>query len=283
MPLLPANGIQLHYIEKGEGEPLIFLHELSGTADSFAAQFRRLSRTYRCIAFNARGYPPSDVPQDESRYGVEFAVGDLEALLDGFGIAKAHIVGLSMGAYTALIFALRHPERIGGLVVASSGNGSSADPSKGEGFVRGVFAHADRILERWGPDFIAEFGNSANRRTLAVKDPKGHKRYLDGLKRASPQGFAYTLRRVLGERPSLYAMAAELRAMTVPTLLVCGDEDEGCLEANIFLKRSMPSAGLAIMPKTGHLMNLEEPAGFNRLVEDFLAAVAQDRWPRRAT
>jgi pimeloyl-ACP methyl ester carboxylesterase len=169
-----------------------------------------------------------------------------------------------------------------GLVVASSGNGSTADPTKSESFLRGARAHADKILANWGPAFIEEFANSPNRRPLMVKDPKGHERYKKGLKRASPVGFANTLRRVLGERPSLYTMEAELRAMTIPTLLVCGDEDEGCMEANVHLKRIMPSAGLAMMPKTGHLMNLEEPEGFNRLVENFLAAVEAGSWPLRS-
>jgi pimeloyl-ACP methyl ester carboxylesterase len=270
MPLLSVDGIRLHCIEKGAGEPVVFLHELSGTADSFAGQFRGLARSYRCIAFNARGYPPSDVPKDETAYGLDFAVADLAGVMDALGLAKAHLVGLSMGAYTALRFALAHPERVGRLVVASSGNGSSADPAKAQSFVRGVAAHADTILAKWGPGFIDDFANSPNRRTLAAKDPKGHARYVRGLKRASPQGFAYTLRQVLGKRPSLYALEAELREFRVPTLLVCGDEDEGCLEANLWLKRVMPSAGLAILPKTGHLMNLEEPAGFNRLVDGFL-------------
>src|SRR6185295_5264562 len=137
-------------------------------------------RTYRCIAFNARGYPPSDVPQEESEYGIDFAERDLGGVLDALGLARAHIVGLSMGAYTALVFALRHPERVHGLVVASSGNGSSADPGKGESFLRSARAHADKIVANWSPAFIEEFANSPNRRTLAAKDPRGHARYKKG-------------------------------------------------------------------------------------------------------
>jgi pimeloyl-ACP methyl ester carboxylesterase len=273
MPLLSVNGLQLHYVEKGAGEPVVFLHELSGNAESWSVQLRRFARRYRAIAFNARGYPPSSVPDEADRYGLDFAVADLRGLLDGLAIDRAHIVGLSMGAYTALVFALRHPDRVRGLVVASSGNGSSRDPAASEGFLSGVQAHADRIMAEWGPEFIVRFGNSPNRRTLMVKDPKGHARYLKGLKRASPVGFANTLRRVLGERPSLFSLEDRLRAMTLPTLLICGDEDEGCIEGNIFLKKTIKSAGLAMMPRTGHLMNLEEPAEFNRIVENFLAAV----------
>ena len=94
-------------------------------------------------------------------------------------------------------------------------------------------------------------------------------------------GSAYTLRRVQAGRPSLYYFEAELKAMTTPTLLMVGDEDEPCIDTNVFLKRAMPSAGLVTFPKSGHLINLEYPATFNAAIDDFLAAVADGRWPRR--
>lgn len=89
------------------------------------------------------------------------------------------------------------------------------------------------------------------------------------------------MRGVQRERPSLYDLTDQLRALEVPTLLLVGDEDEGCLEANLMLKRTIPAAGLAVLPRTGHTLNLEEPELFNRLVGDFLATVDAGRWGLR--
>ena len=68
----------------------------------------------------------------------------------------------------------------------------------------------------------------------------------------------------------------------MPILIVAGDEDEGCLRPGLFMKRHLRAAGLAVLPQTGHTLNLEEPERFNHLVLDFLTAVEQGRWPRRA-
>ena len=82
-------------------------------------------------------------------------------------------------------------------------------------------------------------------------------------------------------RPSLYALTDELRAMSVPTLIVAGDEDEGSLDPSLMLKRTLPASGLLVLPRTGHTCNLEEPALFNSAVADFLAAVESGRWSPR--
>jgi pimeloyl-ACP methyl ester carboxylesterase len=92
---------------------------------------------------------------------------------------------------------------------------------------------------------------------------------------------ALTMRGVQRERPSLYDLTDELRALEVPTLLMVGDEDAGCLETNLMLKRTIPSAALVVLPRSGHTLNLEEPASFNRLVAEFLATVDAGRWRLR--
>src|SRR5260370_1154213 len=89
------------------------------------------------------------------------------------------------------------------------------------------------------------------------------------------------MRGVQAARPSLYALRDELAGVRAPVLLVVGDEDEGCLEPALMLKRTIPPAGLAILPRTGHTANLEEPDVFNRAVDAFLASVARGSWPAR--
>lgn len=281
MPMLPVNGVKLNVIEKGEGHPLVFLHEFAGNANSWAPQFRRFGRKYRCIAYNSRGYPPSDVPQDENLYGQEIAIADLKGVLDAMQIEKAHIVGLSMGAYTGLVFAMRNPDRVSALVAASGGSGSNAGPAKVENFARDARARADRMLANWAA-FVGEMTSGPARLQLKRKDPKGYERFVRDMNDASPRGSAYTMRKVQAERPSLYGMAEPLKAMTTPTLLIAGDEDEACIDVNVFMKRNMPSAGLAMMPKAGHLVNLEDPDAFNRMVESFFEQAEAGTWPRRA-
>jgi pimeloyl-ACP methyl ester carboxylesterase len=82
-------------------------------------------------------------------------------------------------------------------------------------------------------------------------------------------------------RPSVFELGDRLARLEVPTLIMTGDEDDPCLEPAVFLKRTIPAAGLVVLPKAGHAINLEEPDLFNRAVLDFLTAVEAGRWPRR--
>jgi pimeloyl-ACP methyl ester carboxylesterase len=97
----------------------------------------------------------------------------------------------------------------------------------------------------------------------------------------SPRGSVNTLRGVQKQRPSLFDLVDEMRRMTVPTLVMAGDEDDPCLEASLLMKRSIPSAGLAILPRTGHALNLEEPVLYNSVVGDFFHQVEAGRWSLR--
>src|SRR5580704_4243592 len=90
------DGIRLYYEETGSGGPIVFVHEFAGDLRSYEPQVRYFSRRYRCIAYNARGYPPSDVPEDVESYSQERARDDIRCVLDALKIEKAHIVGVSM-------------------------------------------------------------------------------------------------------------------------------------------------------------------------------------------
>ena len=90
-----------------------------------------------------------------------------------------------------------------------------------------------------------------------------------------------TLRNVQGKRPSLLDLEAEISALKVPVLLIAGDEDDPALEVTLWLKRTLPMAGLSIFPKSGHTVNLEEPALFNSQVQEFLWRVEAGAWDER--
>lgn len=278
MPRIPVNGVELHVEDTGAGEAIVFAHEFAGDCRSWAGQVAHLSDRYRCVTYNARGYPPSEVPEDEAAYGWEMSIGDLLGVLDALGIARAHIVGLSMGAYTGLMFALRHPDRVHGLVAASGGSGAYK-PTR-DAFLADAHALANRMLDEGRTD-VAGYEAGPARVQLENKDPAAYAVFAGYFAEHSAAGSAYTMRRVQAARPSLYDLEAELAAAVTPTLLVVGDEDEPCLDVNLFLKRTMTWAGLAVFPKSGHLVNLEEPETFNRLLDEFFGAVESGAWGPR--
>jgi pimeloyl-ACP methyl ester carboxylesterase len=280
MPNITADdGVKLYYEETGSGVPVVFVHEFGGDCRSWEPQVRHFARTWRCIAFNARGYPPSDVPDDVAMYSQQRARDDILAVLDGLGIDTAHIVGLSMGGFAALHFGFRYPERARSLTVAGAGYG--AHPDVRAQFARETAAVADRIEA----DTMAEFGKvyaiGPTRVQFADKDPRGWQEFERQLCEHSTRGSANTMRAVQGRRPSLYDLADEMRALRVPTLIVNGDEDEPCLDVGLFMKRTIVSSALVLLPRTGHLCNLEEPALFNRVCGDFMTRVDAGRWQLR--
>lgn len=278
MPYAEAKGARIYYEEAGSGTPILFLHEFAGDHRSWLDQMRYFARGYRCITMGARGYPPSDVPETDGAYGQDTANRDAIAVLDHLRIDKAHVVGLSMGAYTALQLAIHFPARIRSIVPAGGGSGSA--PGAREQFVRDALARAADMLAS-GKVPGDKLGMGPTRIQLFNKDPLGW-RIASGHQSDHPGlGSAMVLRNVQARRPSLYELEAGLRGVTAPTLLIVGDEDEPCLDVNLWMKRLMPAATLAIVPGTGHVVNHEEPALFNLLVERFLAAVDRGSWRPR--
>jgi len=279
MPTIPVNGINLHYVEAGEGTPLVFVHEFAGEARSWDLQLRFFARRYRAIAYSARGYPPSDVPKDPGAYSQAHAAEDIRGVLDAFGIARAHICGLSMGGYATLHFGLRHPQRALSLVVAGAGYGSVA--ADRERFKQDVMAMVRRFREEGMAGATDVYTKGPARVQFMDKDPVGWREFRDLFAAQSALGHALTMQGVQLMRPSVYELEGELEKLVVPTLIMTGDEDEPCLEPALYLKRKIRSAGLVVLPKAGHTINLEEPGAFNRAVLDFLTAVDQGRWPLR--
>jgi pimeloyl-ACP methyl ester carboxylesterase len=273
VPIARINGVDLAYEQYGDGFPLIWVHEFAGSMESWLPQVAFFSRRYRVIVYNARGYPQSTVPADVSEYGQDYAVEDLYGLLRHLGIEQAHIGGLSMGGSCTLLFGIRHYEMARSLIVAAAGTGSD-DPNE---FRQTCRALADR-LEREGGAGFADWGARANRLQLKRKDPQGYKTFLDLLSSHSPLGSANTIRGVQGGRPPIYVWEREMEAIRTPTLILCGDEDEGCVKPSLFMKRHIRGSGLAFFPKSGHAINLEEPDLYNRICLDFLTAVEQGKW-----
>lgn len=272
------NGVKLHYEVHGEGLPLILSHEFAGDYRSWGPQVRFFSRRYKVITYNARGYPPSDVPTDLEAYSQEQAVEDLRGLLKHLGIEQAHIGGLSMGGNVVLNFGLKYPQMAKSLIVAATGTGST-DP---ESFRQQVEELAQRI-EKEGMSAMSGYTRGPGRAQLLRKDPNGWQEFSDQFFHHSDTGSALTLRGVLRHRPPIFDLEPKLRALEVPTLIMLGDEDDPCIEPGIAMKRCIPSSGLIVFPQSGHAINLEEPDLFNRVVQDFLTAVEAGKWVKRDT
>jgi pimeloyl-ACP methyl ester carboxylesterase len=280
MPTIIADdGVTLHVESTGAGQPLLFVHEFAGDHRSWEPQVRFFSGSYRCITYAARGYPPSGVPSDPLAYSQQRAVGDAMAVLDGLGISGAHVVGLSMGGFTALHLVLSHPEIVVSAVVAGAGYG--AQPERRESFRLESEAIA-AAFETDGAERVAQwYAIGPARVQFQNKNPRGWSEFATALAGHSSLGAALTMRGVQAGRPSLYGLRDQLARVRTPVLVMVGDEDEGCLDTALMLKRTIPTSGLAILPRTGHTANLEEPDVFNAAVDRFLAAVGRGAWRER--
>ena len=280
MPHLTADdGVRLFFEEAGSGVPIVFVHEFAGDSRSWQSQIRHFSPRYRCIAFNARGYPPSDVPDDPEKYSQERARDDIKAVMDALDIDKAHVVGLSMGGFATLHFGFTYPDRARSLVIAGCGYGAS--PDKRAQFAAETEAAARRFEEQGMAAGAEAYGLGPSRVQFQNKNPRAWREFVDQLAQHSSRGSALTLRGVQQRRPSLFDLVERMKTIKTPALIVTGDEDWPCLEPALLMKRMIASAGLVVIPNTGHAVNLEEPAAFNQHLDDFFHAVENGRWPMR--
>ncbi len=279
MHVTAKDGTKLYVEEAGTGTPILFIHEFGGTYQSWEPQLRFFSRRYRCITYAARGYAPSDTPADIDSYSQAIAADDAVAVLDGLGIGKAHVVGLSMGGFCTLHVGLRTPERALSLTIAGAGYGCE---KQHEAYFKGVSLEvAAKFRSLGGRAFALIYGSGASRVQFQNKDPRGWQEFVDRLATHSDVGAALTMEGVQARRPSFWDLEDQLQALAVPSLVMVGDEDDHCLQPGLYLKRMIPACGLSIFPKTGHTMNLEEPAMFNAVLAEFLAQVEEGAWGPR--
>jgi pimeloyl-ACP methyl ester carboxylesterase len=235
MPYVTADdGVRLYCEETGSGEPVIFVHEFAGDCHSWEAQLRYFGRFYRAIAYNARGYPPSDVPGELERYSQARAADDIAAVLAGLGLAKAHVAGLSMGGFATLHFGMRHAAQARSLVIAGCGYGAAAEER--EAFQAESEAVAGRIEREGWAEVAKGYAVGAARVQLQNKDRRGWQEFAERLAAHSALGSALTLRGVQMRRPSLWSLVEEMQRIAVPTLIVTGDEDEACLVPGLLMK-----------------------------------------------
>ena len=279
MPQITArDGTRLYYEEAGSGSAVVFVHEYAGDYRSFEPQMRYFSRAHRCVTYSQRGYPPSDVPEQAARYGQDIARDDVLALMDALKIDKAHVVGHSMGAYTALHVGMSAPARCISVVAAGCGWGSTPDAKQREA-MKALAAETGKMFAEEGiAAASAKYADAPMRQAQKHKDPRGYAEFARMLAEHSALGHAQTMYNLQLKRPTLWEMEAGLKKFVVPLLVVVGDEDEPCIDGSVFLKRTAPTAGLLVIQRSGHNVQSEEPAAFNAALADLFASAEAGRW-----
>ena len=277
MPYAALNGVELYYEDTGSGFPVLFCHEFAGDYRAWEPQVRAFDRLYRCVTYSQRGWPPSSVPSDPSAYSQDQLIDDLRALVSHLGVSQAHFVGFSLGGSVVLNFALQYPNLCRSIVVAGTGAGSTD---------RDIFEqnikHVVGMIRNEGMRAFADmYAEGPTRQPFKRKDPYGWSVFREQLAQHAPDGQSNAMERVMLLRPTIFSLEDRLRRLIVPTLIAIGDEDEPCVDVAVFLKRTLPSAGLVVIPQSGHTINLEEPAIFNSAVLDFFRMVEAGRWSQR--
>jgi pimeloyl-ACP methyl ester carboxylesterase len=183
-----------------------------------------------------------------------------------------------MGAYTALHVGIRAPARCISVVAAGCGWGSSPDAKKREE-MKALAAETGKMFAVEGiAAAFAKYADAPMRQAQKNKDPRGYAEFARMLSEHSAEGHAHTMFNLQLKRPTLWEMEADLKKFSVPLLVIVGDEDEPCIDGSVYLKRTTPTAGLLMIPRTGHNVPTEEPAAFNAALADLFAAAEAGRW-----
>ena len=276
MPHASINGIDIYYEVHGTGDTIIFCHEFAGDIRSWDLQVNYFSRNFQVLTYCARGYPPTSVPEDPESYSQDLAIDDLKGLMDFLKIDKAHIVGLSMGGNVALNFGIKHPAQAKTLSVAGTGTGSD-DP----GLFRNRILKFSDGMRSEGMTFMSDYLKGPHRVQLQLKDPKGYQLFCEQFMEHSNIGSANTFYGVLTKRPPIFDLKNQLSNIKIPVLVMTGDEDDPCIKPSLFIKKTIPGAGLIMFPRSGHAINLEEPQLFNTSVAEFIKHSEAPYWGPR--
>jgi pimeloyl-ACP methyl ester carboxylesterase len=244
------NGIEIDYAVSGSGPAVLLSHGYSATRRMWDEQHRALETRHRVISWSMRGHGETESPPDPARYSAALTVGDMRALLDHLGVARAVIGGLSLGGYVSLAFYLEHPEMVRALVICDSGPGYRS-PDAREAWNARARERADALEAR---------GLEALGRSREVRESAALHRSAQGLAHAARGMLAQEGSRVIDGLPSI----------RVPTLIIVGDQDQPFLAPCEYMAKKIPGARLEVVRSAGHSSNLDQPEAFNRVLLDFL-------------
>lgn len=269
-----ADRTCLYVEETGKGDAIIFAHEFGGDWRSWRSQVAHFGDRFRCIRYCARGFLPSDVPGEVGCYGQDISTGDLLAIADALELSRFHLVGLSMGSFTSLLFALAHPQRLISLTLAGCSSGPTEEAQRTR-YREDLSTEIALLDERRGDGAVRWFSDALAYRRMPEKQPFTWAAYCDNLRAQSVAGARNTLSTLHWNRPSIFEREDALRQLRIPALLVFGDEDHNLIEpTNEFLASTLPNSKIRKLERTGHLVNIEEPEIFNCILEQHLMEAA---------
>lgn len=269
MSRLDINGVHYNVEVAGAGPPLVLLHGFTGSGTTWEANLPAFKPHFRVITIDLPGHGASDAPADPQLYSIERTATAIAAILDSLKIAKAAVLGYSMGGRIALFFAVHYPQRVKALILESASPGLAtaqerADRVAADGALAG-------FIEQQGLEAFVNYWEKAplfaSQATLAepVRANLRHQRLLN-----RPAGLANSLRGVgTGEQPSLWEKLADLAG---PVLLLTGELDPKFKAIGQQMLARLPAARLEVVAGAGHTAHLEKPGEFENLVKDFLAA-----------
>ena len=249
--LAGRDGVRLHYEVHGGGPTVLLTHGFTLTSGMWQRQVEALSDRYRVVTWDVRGHGQSDYPGEPARYSVAHTVADMAALLDACDTQTAVVGGLSLGGYLSLAFHLAHPQRCEALVLCDTGPGFKKDQARAD-WNTWTTAYADK-LER---DGLAALGADARASRSVHRDASG---------------LALAARGILSQADA--AVMHSLPDITVPTLVIVGENDEPFLGASEYMAEKIPNADMATIPEAGHVANIDNPAAFNDALAGFLGRV----------
>lgn len=266
MPRVPSgDGVSLHAEATGEGLPVVFSCALNTTSENWRSQVETIApRGYRVVLWDYRGHGRSDAPEDPDAYTMERVVSDLGCVLDWAAPGeRAVLAGLSFGGLASLHFALAHPERVLGLVLAGSGPGFK-NPKAQAQWAESV-GHTAGFIERKG---VAAFAARATEMTIGRRpELPAARRAQAAIAAQTPHGLAHFGRRIAGLAPPVIDRLGEIAA---PALVLRGEEDAAYERAAEVMAARLPQAEVVTVSGAGHIVNIEAPEAFDAALLAFL-------------
>jgi pimeloyl-ACP methyl ester carboxylesterase len=262
------DGVRIYFEEHGRGEPVLLAYGIGGNAGMWEPNIDALSARHRLILWEPRGHARSDSPQDPRQVTFTHWTWDLHDLMDHLKIERGIVGGLSLGGGIATRFTLAHPHRVRALLIIDSSSASGLPLGVDNIVMR---AKSIEVTLAGGMDAMAEFaiGSNPNVAGRIKLDPSARKEIFDYYRMLTPIGYANALRALL----QMDYITDRLGEITVPTLLVCGDEDPS-LAPMREIQRRIPQSTFALLSPAGHFGNRDQPEAFNRAVSDFLKSLA---------
>ena len=268
MPVAMINGLEIHYRERGQGFPVVLVHGFTGNSRNWALTVPALTRTFRTISVDLRGHGHSAKPVRPEDYALEAMADDVYALLQHLGVRECYLAGHSMGGMVSQHIVLDHPELVRALVLVDT----AAEIPQG-------LASKERLAERerllkiareQGMEAVFEEQLRANPlRERIQSNAEFLRTWREQFLLTSKEAYMYSAHGMATRKSLLGA----LHRLSVPTLVVCGENDEPFLEASRKMHAEIPGSRLEIIEGAGHTPQIETPAEFNALIEEFLSRV----------